>query len=147
MPEQAKANPPPAPSPGPAPPTTFRMDAAVDKYRQLRDRKKEIQERHASELKPYNEALEQIEVVLLHQLNTLGVDSMKTENGTAYKSTRTSISIDDPAVFRKWVEENNRPDFFENRVSKEAIQNWVNEGHSLPPGLKVSADTVVNVRK
>lgn len=72
---------------------------------------------------------------------------MRTDNGTVFKSVRTSISIADPDEFRQWVESQGKPDFYENRVSKEAVENYINAGNPLPPGLKVSSDTTVNVRK
>jgi hypothetical protein len=125
----------------------YPMSLLVEKYHQLRAKKKAIAERHAKELEPVQQAMGALENVMLDALNKAGSNSMRTDAGTAYKSVRTSISIADPEEFRLWVESQNRPDFYENRVSKEAVENYINAGNPLPPGLKVSSDTVVNVRK
>lgn len=122
-------------------------DVAVLKYRELRDKTKEISDRHAAELKPYKEAMEMLSAVLLDQLNKAGSNSTRTDNGTVFKVTRTTYSIDDPATFRDWVESQGAPEFYENRVSKEALENWIAEGKPLPPGLKVSSFVQVNIRK
>ncbi len=138
-----------APNPGavgPAPPP-IAADWLVEKYRLLRDKKKEIEDRHAEELKPFRAAMDQIEAALLDDLNRNGANSIQTNSGTAYRTTRTSYGVEDPAVFRKWVEANNVPEFYENRVSKDAVQQYVEKYNQLPPGIKVSSVTTVNIRK
>lgn len=136
----------PAETPGPKPPAP-RLDIAAEKYRQLRDKKKELQDRHKAELHPYNEALDQLEAAMLDALNQSGLQSARTEAGTVFKSSRTSYSIADPSVFREWVEANARPDFYENRPSKEALETYIAAGNPLPPGIKVSSEVTINVRK
>jgi hypothetical protein len=123
------------------------MDMLVDKFRQLRDKKKEIETRHAKELKPFGDAMKQLETLMLDALNNAGANSVQTNSGTAFKSTRTSYTVEDPEAFRTWVEANSRPDFYENRASKEAIENWISEGKPMPAGLKVSSIVTLNVRK
>lgn len=135
----------PAPESGPAP--AVPLDVATGKYRALRDKVKEISDRQAAELKPYREAMEQLAAVMLDQLNRAGSNSVRTDNGTVFKTTRTTYSIDDPAAFRSWVEQQGVPEFYENRVAKEPLENWIAEGKPLPPGLKVSSLVQVNVRK
>jgi hypothetical protein len=137
----------PAPSPGPAPPQEVNTGWLVEKYRQLRDKKKEVEDRHKTELAPFKQAMEQIETMLLSGLNQLNANSVQTPAGTAYRTTRTSYGVEDPAAFRAWVEAQNKPEFYENRVSKEALEAYVAAGNPLPPGLKVSSVTTVNIRK
>jgi len=148
MPPLVPAAPAPAPAvvPGPAIPQP-RMDLVAEKYRALRDKKKEIQARHTAELKPLIDAMDQLEAYLLDALNRTGSNSVKTDAGTIYKSTRVSYSIADPAEFRRFVEVNGLPELFENRPSKEALESYVNDGNPLPPGIKRSSDVTVNIRK
>lgn len=138
----------PVPPPPPAPtPTQEPMDVMIEQYRHLRDEKEALAKRHAAEMEPVLSAMKELEAKLLDALNRLGTNSVRTDKGTAFVKTFTSYSIEDPAVFRAWVEEQNRPDFYENRVSKGALENWVSEGNPLPPGIKVSSSVTVNVRK
>jgi hypothetical protein len=142
---------PPAPAPvlvpRPAVDPATTMAVMVDKYRQLRDKKKEISDRHTAELAPLNEVIGQLYVAILDALNRAGADSIKTPAGTAYKSIRRSYTVKDPAQFREWLEQMHRFDLLTNAVSKEAIDKYVEEGNNLPPGLGVSSEVTLGVRK
>lgn len=133
--------------PGPPPPSPVNHEALVAEYRQIRDSIADQQKAFEASIKPLKERREAIENILLDDLNRSGANSVNTNSGTAYKTTRTSYGVEDPAAFRAWAEAHGHLDFFENRVSKEAIENWVNEGKQLPPGIKVSTFTTVNIRK
>lgn len=135
-----------APAPAPAAPA-MTIDEAVLKYRTLRDKTKEIKARHAVELEPFNTAMDELETYLQNRLIEVGANSIKTPHGTCFKVNKLTYGIEDPATFRGWVESHGRPDFYENRVSKEAVDNWVAEGNPLPAGLKVSSYTSINIRK
>jgi hypothetical protein len=76
------------------------VEDVTRKYIELRDRKAEIARRHQEELAPLNEAMGHIEAWLLHQMNTLGVDTLKNKAGTPYKSSVNSVHLVDGAVFK-----------------------------------------------
>jgi hypothetical protein len=122
-------------------------DELVSEYRHLRDFIASREDELKKQLAPLKERYQQIEATLLDELNRTGANSINTNSGTAYRTTRTSYGIDDPEAFRAWVAANNRPDFFENRPSKEALESWIEAGNPLPPGVKVSSFTKVNIRK
>lgn len=130
---------------GPAPPPNTQW--LVENYRKLREKKKEIEDQHAQQLAPFKAAMAQIETQLLDDLNKANANSVQTSSGTAYRTTRTTYGVEDPAAFRAWIEANNRPEFYENRASKEAIEAFIEAGNPLPPGIKVSSMTTVNIRK
>lgn len=135
------------PSTQPAPPTMSLHDAILS-YRKIRDKQDEIEDRHAEELKPYKDTRKQLEAYMQALLLSQGMNKASAPGaGTVYTSTRRSVSIENPAEFRAWVEAQGRPDFYENRVSKEALDTYLEEGGALPPGLKVSQVTTVNIRK
>lgn len=119
----------------------------VSQYRRLRDKKKALNDELKAAIAPYTEAMDQLEVLILDALNTAGVESARTQAGTAFKSTRSSYTVRDPAVFREWIEANQRFDLLETRVSKEAIEAFAEAGGQLPPGIGISSEVTVNVRK
>lgn len=135
----------PGPQPGPDP--SIPHDVLANAYIRLRDKKAEITARHKKELEPINEAMEQVNNAMLNALNTGNAQSIKTAEGTFYRSTKNSYSIDDPAALREWVEANGRPDLYENRISKDAIEAFADQTGTLPPGVKMSTFVTVNVRK
>ena len=141
----AVVTPPPAPQPGPAP--LAPLDVLVDKYRQIRDKKKALDDARKAEIAPYSDALDQLEAMILDALNKAGVESVGTSAGTAFKTTRTSYTVKDPVAFREWIEQHGRNDLLETRISKEAIEDLIASGATLPPGIKISSEVKVNVRK
>lgn len=143
---------PPAPTssiaPAPAPQQdALPIDIVVLKYRQLRDKESEIKKRHAAELEPYQTIRSQLENMLLDQLNTSGAQSVRTENGTAYKTAKTSYKIVDPAVLREYIALHGLNDLYENRISSTALEEMLAQGKPLPPGIDVNTFVSVNVRK
>jgi hypothetical protein len=140
---------PPAPTPG----SQQVLDALVPqnllvlKYRQLRDKKKALDDAHAQVMKPYNEALQAIENMLLDHLNRTGGESVRTSEGTFYKSTTVTYKIDNPGVLRAYIEQHGLTDLYTNALSKEAVEELLKRGQPLPPGIAVSSFTRVNIRK
>lgn len=130
-----------------APEVTVTIAQLVHQYRRLRDKKKEIEARHKSELGPFNEAMGKIEMVVLDHLNRTGVESARTDDGTAYKVTRRSYAIDDPGALRDYVEAHGLTDLYENRLSSTAIEDMLARGLPLPPGIRVSSSVYVNIKK
>lgn len=123
------------------------IDTLVQKFRELRDKKKEIEDRHKTELAPYNQLIDEINAALFNRLQAAGAESIKTAHGTAYTSTTKSYSIEDPEAYRMWTQANKIEDAYENRPSKSFIDNYVENTNTLPPGIKVSSYTKINVRK
>lgn len=80
------------------------VDEILKKYIELRDRKAEMAKRQSEEAAPLSTAMEQIENFLMHTMNTLGVDQLKSaEVGTAFKATSTSCQMADPLAFKDFV--------------------------------------------
>ena len=131
----------------PAPPQPLAMDQLIDMYTKLRAKRDTIKARHKQELEKVNEVMERIETIIQSSLVAGGVNSVRTDAGTAFQTTRNSITVADPAAFRQWAIATGNQGLYENRVSKEAVEEYMKQGHPLPPGLKMSSDTTVNIRK
>lgn len=137
---------PPTPAPAPANPD-IPMAVLAEKYRLLRDRKDEIKKKHAEELAPFTKAMDELEALMQKQLESANASSIRTDSGTVIRAVRQSFTIEDPGAFRQWAEANGLTTMYENRVSKEAIEAYVAQGNQLPPGIKTSAVTTIQVRK
>ena len=82
------------------------MDAGslIEKYIELRDRKKVMADKQAEEMKPLNDAMGVIENALIHVMNTMGVTQLKNNGvGTAFKTVPNSTQLADPAAFKKFI--------------------------------------------
>ena len=152
---------------------SFTTDQIVAKYVAVRDEKKALSEKHSAELAPYNKKLEILEQALLASLNAQNADSVKTEHGTAYKSTVMSASVEDWDALTAYIlseavdriadslERGEPPEkqieafqqtpafaLINRSVNKTAVKETMEakEGF-IPPGVKTAFVTSVNVRR
>lgn len=136
----------------------------VEKYVALRDKVAEIKKRQIDELSKYNVAMAALEGWMLEALNTTGSDSVKTANGTFYKSTRTSVTCPRWSLTLEWIQENEAWDLLEARVNKTAAQailaekaaaaevlhaagKPVDPASLVIPGVEIVRDVSLNVRR
>lgn len=119
----------------------------VKLYIQLRDRRAERKRGYEMEDEGDKGKQEKIEGILLKRFQDNGLESIKTEFGTAYKSTRTSVSVADGEMFFDFVKANDLWDLLEKRASKTTIEQYKEEHQELPPGINYSESITLNVRR
>lgn len=108
--------------------------------------------RFMEHLKPVRTRVEEINNLLLAFLNDNKFDSIKTEHGTAYKSTIVTPKVADRDAYLDFVNDNwdtvGNDMLQVSAPKKEALKDWseANEGR-LPPGVTTSAITRINVRR
>jgi hypothetical protein len=125
------------------------MDDLVKTYIRLREKKSQRKADFDTDIAKYDELQDKIEALLLLKFGELGIDSVKTERGTAYASVRSSVSIADWDSFRTFCEAQDDPfTFIDRKASKTAIEQYKSANDDqLPPGLNWSATRVVNFRR
>lgn len=119
----------------------------ISGYLAVRDKKRLLEARHKEELAPYNATLAKIELVLAQVMNETGLDNLPGGGGTAYRTTRTSVTVADWDAFLTWVRETEAWHMLERRAAKTAVEEVLAETKELPPGINISSDSVVQVRK
>ena len=88
-----------------------------------------------------------LEAYIHDDLNKAGGDSLKTAAGTAYKTTQTSATVKDwPATF-EFIRRNEAWDLLEHRVSKTAVLAVIEETQAPVPGVKITQETSLNIRR
>ena len=137
-------------------------------YLKLRGAKKDLDEQAKAKMRPINEALEALEVHFLATMNDMGVDSLKNEAGTPYRSERVSVTVADNSAFvdfvltralsalpvneqarekiKEVILESGQLALIEARASKTAVEMFMQEVGELPPGLNRRVESTVNVR-
>lgn len=123
------------------------LEKRVGQYVALRDRISEIEDLHKAELKPYKDTLEGLGNSMLKHLNTLGIESARTNNGTVYKSAKVSASIADTEAFWNYVVSNKDWDMIDKRANKTAVSDYVSTNGGPPPGVNYAVMHVVGVRR
>lgn len=125
----------------------MKINEAIDAYIAVRDKKAAKKKEQAAELVKYDAVLKDLEGKILQHFNKTGVDSAKTANGTAYKSTRSSTSMADWSAFVEYVKANEAWELLEHRAAKKAVEQYREVNDSLPPGVNWSEEIVINVRR
>lgn len=125
----------------------MKLSELVGKYIELRDKKAQIKAEYDAKISKVDDVLNQIEAALLNTFEQTGMDSVKTEFGTAYTSTRSTASVADPDAFMSFVIAHKAWHMLEKRCSKIGIEQYKAEHEELPPGVNWRSERVVNFRR
>jgi hypothetical protein len=124
-----------------------KVDGLVEKYIKLRTFKEKV----SSELKEKEaqivKAMDDIELELMSFLNATGQESANTKAGTFFKRTTTSAKVADRDMFLHFVIENDALNFLESRVNKTAVEEYITEHKTVPPGVSVVRAVAISVNR
>lgn len=125
----------------------MKMSEVVEKYIELRTKKAQFKAEYDMKVAKLDESLEKIEGVLLKAFEETGISSVKTEFGTAYTSTKTTVPVADKEVFMEFVRSNDEWPLLEVRASKSSVEQYKEEHGELPPGVNWRVERSVNIRR
>lgn len=128
-------------------PVDIPIDQIIQRYIALRDKKAELVAAHKAEVAKFDVGLERCELFLLKTMQSMGVESIRSELGTAYKSTRTSAGVADWPAALDFIKGNEHWEMLEKRVSKAFVEAYRTEHNDLPPGINWREETTVNIRR
>lgn len=123
------------------------MEELVEKYIELRDTKSKMSSDYKAKVAVLDKVLDKIEAELLSQFGDLGMESVRTKSGTAYKSTRTSATVADWDYTLDFIQKHELWNMLERRVSKQAVEQYKEEHGDLPPGINWREEITINVRR
>lgn len=124
-----------------------KIDQLVKKYIMLRDKLKESDDAHKAKTKPARELLEKMNGDLLEALRVAGGDSVSTEFGTVYKTTKKSATLLDADAFRNYVISNKLWDLADWKANSTAVSDYIDANTAPPPGVNYSTTFLVGVRR
>lgn len=135
-----------------------RADQVVRLYIVQRDHKKVADDAHKTALAATDAFLARAEAHLNRVMTEQGVDSIKTSNGTAYKTTKTSATVADWTQTLEWIQTNAAWNFLDKKVNKTAVVEHMKlyaatpedkrgDMTPLPPGVAWREEVAVNVRR
>jgi len=125
----------------------FTLEQLVEAFVELRDRKKEMEARHKEELAPTLRKMEKALNLIEGIMNEQGVESVRTQYGTPYKSVLSRVKITDWEAARNFVDENNLGHWYTRTLSKEGVETYLEEFGELPPGVEITRITNINVKR
>jgi hypothetical protein len=120
----------------------------IEKYISLRDQKEAAKKKFDEWMKlNYGDPMDAIEMQILEVLNQQGIDSLAAKSGSAYKKMNTSVTVADAASFRRHVIGESAWELIDWRANKTAVNDLVENGDVLPPGLNRSTFITVGIRR
>lgn len=127
----------------------MKLDELVANYIKLRDKKSLLKKQYDEKVAKVDAVMDKMEAIILKTFQDSGIDSARTDAGTAYISTRTSATVGSREEFLSWVlqDPDERSIFLENRVSKVAIEQFKAANDDLPPGINFRSEVTVGVRR
>lgn len=123
------------------------LSEAVDKFVRLRNKITEVKKGHVDQLAPFNLLQGVLEAYILNMLQTMGVESARTEFGTAYKTMKTSTKVVDWSATLAFIQEKEAWELLEARVSKTGAEAIISETGQAIPGVQTSRTVELGVRK
>ncbi len=129
----------------PQPP--FDAEKRIAQLIALKDKIKEIEARQKEELRIFKETQAKLEALILEHLQKVNCDNFSTPVGTAHKLTRKSASLEDPGAFMDYVVKNAAFDLLDRKANVSAVEAFIGEHNSAPPGVKFSQMLTLGVRR
>ena len=132
-----------------AQPVSVNANLVIEKFVETRDLIAEKTKALKAELADMNDIQEKRIAWLQGELTRLGIESFKGAAGTAYEVVKDSATVADRDTFFVWVhaEWETRKEFLENRISKTAVKQRLEDGEVLPPGVNYSKLKTVQIRR
>lgn len=124
------------------------INKRIDQYVAIRDKLKALDEAHKLNKQPLVEIQEMLvgRITAFMEANNI-TDNLKTNAGTCYLSTKYTTSLQDAALFMKYVIDNQQFDLLDRRANSTAVRAFVAQNKVLPPGCNLSAIQTLGVRR
>lgn len=123
------------------------IEQAISAYVKLREKKAQIEAKAKADTKPVVDTMDKIEAYLKEQADLLGVQSFKTDSGTAFLTTSERANVANWDEVLKFILENEAFDMLEKRVNKTAVREYLSANQAVPPGVNYGTSIEVSVRK
>ena len=120
----------------------------IEQYIVCRDWLEADDAKHAERQKPIRERMQILEGAVTEALLAAGGESLKTEQGTAYRSTVLAVRCASREDFMDFVFDGRREGFLTSAVAKDAVKEWMNDHPGeTPPGVDVTWIHKTNFRR
>lgn len=128
-------------------PPAFDVAKRTDQLVRLRDEINRLDDEHKERMKPYKVMYEKLTGLMMEHLKATNSESVKTDSGTVFLSSRKSASLADPDVFMQFVVKNNAWDLLDRKANATAVADFIEENNAPPPGVNFSVMETLNVRR
>ena len=122
-------------------------DQLIAAYIKLRDQKKDLADLQKQQMKPFNEKMTLIENALLKHMNDTGAEGIRCDTGTASKIERVNMKTEDWDTALEFIKANDLWHMLHKALAKESVNEYIQANGEPPPGIAISTDITVGVRR
>lgn len=123
------------------------LETIIAAYVKLRDQRSSLAAAYKEEDEALNAKLHRLSAWLLAKMQADNATQLGSESGTAYQQTRLKGNCSDWPSLWEYMAETRRFDLLEKRLSIKAVQEIYDESGELPPGVNISPELTVVVRR
>jgi len=117
-------------------------------YIKMRDKKAEVAHEMEKQLNKIEDDMKTVKRAILDYMKESGVESLRTNSGTVYRTVRTTYSTSDWESMHKFIIEHGAPDLLEKRIQQTNMRAFLEENPDLlPPGLNANSEYSVTIRR
>ncbi len=117
-------------------------------YIKMRDKKAEVAHEMEKQLSKIEDDMKTVKRAILDYMKESGVESLRTNSGTVYRTVRTTYSTSDWESMHKFIVEHGAPDLLEKRIQQTNMRAFLEENPDLlPPGLNANSEYSVTIRR
>lgn len=123
------------------------LDDAINTYVATRDEltaERKAYNTYEARAKHY---LERIEMFIKEKADEMGVDSIRSKSGTAFRSVKTQYRVGNWDAYIGWLKETGNFHCLEKRAAKNAVKEIHDETGEVPPGLEYYVEVGFDVRR
>jgi hypothetical protein len=123
-------------------------EKVVSVFIKIRDRKAEITKKYEADIAELDAKQAVLQNALLDFCKENKIESVKTSVGTAFRTIKTRLFVNDWQAVEKFIYDNQALDLVEHRLAQNAAKTWTDENPDKPiPSLVVDSKYVVTIRR
>lgn len=119
----------------------------VAAYIKLRDYKKAADDEYKLSMQRTVDAMEKLEADMLDHLNKTGANSLSCDDGTVYRNTQMSATVENREVFKDYCVQHDLWEAMDIRANKTFVREFMEKYGTPLPGVKVTTIATVGVRR
>jgi hypothetical protein len=124
------------------------LSKLVKVYLKMKTKRSELKAKYTEDDEAISTQMDMVKKALLQHCKDTGVDSVRTEEGLFYRTTRQSYWTSDWESMGKFILEHKVPELLEKRIQQTNMKQFLEEHPELlPPGLNVDSEYTITVRR
>ena len=127
---------------------TVSVDKLTKTYIKMRDKRAELSAKFKEADAAVSAQMDRVKQALLDYCKEQNVESVKTSEGTFFRTIKQRYWTSDWESMHKFIVDNNLPHFLDKRLNQTNVRQFLEENpEQVPMGLNSDSEYVISVRK